>query len=81
MPTLTSFIGKLATVVVNPLIKLMFAAALIVFLWGVFTYVKNADNADERETGRSHIIWGLVGMLIMVSVFTIIDIALNSVYG
>ncbi len=81
MTALNSFITKLSTLIVNPLIKLMFAAALIVFLWGVFDYIKNADNADDRETGRSHIIWGLVGMLIMVSVFTIIEIALNTVYG
>ncbi len=79
--TIEQFIGKLATIVVNPLIKLLFAAALIVFLWGIFGYIKDANNSEARETGKNHIIWGLVGMLIMVSVFSIIEIALDAVYG
>ncbi len=78
---LDQFLSKVVNVVVNPLIRLLFAAALVVFIWGVFVYIKDSDNAEARQTGRQHIIWGLIGMLIMMSVFTIVRIALSTVYG
>jgi len=56
----------------------MFALALVLFLWGVFEYIKNADSPEDRQKGTQHIIWGLVGLFIMVSVWTILEIALNT---
>lgn len=76
--TVSQFIDTLTTVIVNPLIRLAFAVALAVFLFGVFKYVKNADNSDKRKEGAKHIIWGLIGLFIMVSVWAILEIALNT---
>ncbi|MFW5871702.1 MAG: hypothetical protein ACOCUT_01210 [bacterium] len=76
--TVSQFITTLTQVIVNPLIRLMFAIALVMFLWGVFEYVKNADSPEERQKGTKHIIWGLVGLFIMVSVIAILKIALNT---
>ncbi|HRY30977.1 MAG TPA: hypothetical protein P5328_01125 [Candidatus Paceibacterota bacterium] len=81
MSSVDSFLSKIASVIVNPLIRLLFAVALVVFLWGIFNYIKGASNPEARETGRRHIIWGLIGMLIMVSVFGIIKLALDTIYG
>ena len=72
------FINTLTTVIVNPIIRLMFALALVVFLWGVFEYIKNAGSPEDRKKGTQHIIWGLVGLFIMVSVWAILEIALNT---
>jgi FtsH-binding integral membrane protein len=76
--TVSDFIKILVDVIVNPLIRLSFAVALVVFLWGVFGYIKNADSSEDRKKGTQHIIWGLVGLFIMTSVFTILEIALNT---
>jgi len=75
MESISEFISTLTRVIVNPIIQLMFAAALAVFLWGVFEYVKDANAPDKRQQGLRHIIWGIVGLVIMVSVFGIINIA------
>lgn len=58
-----------------PLITLMSAVAFIVFLWGCFQYVKSADNPQGREVGQRHILYGLIGMLIMLSAFALLNIA------
>jgi len=76
--TVSDFIKILVDVIVNPLIRLSFAVALVVFLWGVFGYIKNADSPEDRKKGTQHIIWGLVGLFIMTSVFTILEIGLNT---
>lgn len=76
--TLDRFLILLADEIVNPIITLLFAVALVVFLWGVFQYIRNSDSSDDRKTGTKHIIWGLVGLVIMVSAYTIIWIALDT---
>lgn len=65
-------------VIVNPIIQVAFAVATIVFVYGVFEFIRGADNPEVRKQGQQHILWGLIGLAIMVSVFTIIDILLNT---
>jgi hypothetical protein len=76
--SVSDFIDKLTTIIVNPLIRLAFAVALVYFLYGVYKYIKDSDNADKRKEGAKHIVWGLVGLFIMVSVWGIITIALDT---
>ena len=71
--TIDTFLMKLATTIINPLIRLMFAAAAIYFIWGVFKYIKDSDSESERQTGSRHILWGLVGMAIMMGVYGILQ--------
>jgi hypothetical protein len=79
--TLDKFLANLAVVILNPLIKLMLALAVIYFLWGVFLYVKGADNETARKNGTSHIVWGLVGFFIMLGVYGILDLVTSTIYG
>ncbi len=64
---LKAFIGKVEVAILNPVIKLGFAIALVVFLYGVFEFVKNAESSDKRKLGGQHILWGLIGMFIMIA--------------
>jgi len=64
--------------IINPLIGIFFAVALAIFLWGVARFIFQADDETAREQGKKHIIWGLVGMFIMVSVFAIIQLIVGT---
>ena len=75
---ISTFVSSVDKVIINPLIILMFAVALMYFLYGTFMFLVNADDASERELGKSHILWGLVGMFIMFAVFTILHIIQNT---
>lgn len=64
--------------VLNPLIKLGFAIAILVFMWGVVQYIRDRNSGfvfdkDNKKSGNgaSTIVWGLVGLFIMVSAFGI----------
>ncbi len=78
--TLEQFIQTLVDVIVNPLIILLFAVALVIFLWGVFEFIKSSDSEDGRKKGTQHIIWGLVGLAIMVSALSIIDVVYETFF-
>ena len=59
---------------INPLIGILVGIALIIFFWGILEFVSNAGSEDARTTGKKHIIWGLVGFLIISGVVGIINI-------
>jgi hypothetical protein len=80
-PALLTLINSINRYVINPLIVLGFAVAMIVFLWGVFNYVKGAGDPAARKKGRDHILWSIVGFAIMFTVFGIMTIISNSVGG
>ncbi len=72
------FARNLSTYIVNPIIGIIFAAGLAYFLWGLMVFIFNAGNESKRSEGRQHMLWGLVGMFIMMSVFTILRVGLNT---
>lgn len=74
-----TFIHKVNDAILNPIIRIIFLAALVYFLWGVFNYVRKSDSDTERETGRNHMIWGIFGMFIMISAYAIINVIIGTV--
>ena len=67
--------------VINPIISLMFVVAFVVFVWGLFNFFKAKSEGganDSLAKGKSHIINGIIGMVIMVSVFGIMQLLINS---
>ena len=76
--TLDSFIGNVDRMIINPLILFLFALAVAYFLYGVLGFLMNQDNEEAKTTGKSHMLWGIIGMTIMVGVWTILSIVLNT---
>lgn len=70
--TLDCLINKVIAQIINPLIPVLIGIGLIVFFWGIIQYVLNADSEEKRSTGKQHMIWGIIGIFIMVSVWGII---------
>lgn len=73
-----SFLAQLNDVIIFPLITLMMTIALVVFLYGAFQFVQGANNSQSREAGKRHLIFGIIGMLVMISAYTILYIATNT---
>jgi hypothetical protein len=69
------FVDKVNEIILFPLIALLLAVAFLVFLWGCAEYVMNAANGKGREEGIKHITWGLIGLVVMVSAWAILEIA------
>ena len=78
MPVFYSFVAKVVAQIINPLILLISAAAFVVFLWGVFEFVRNAENATKREEGQKAIFWGIIGLVIIFGAYGIINVALGT---
>ncbi len=72
-------LAKIITVIVNPLLEVLFGIAFIIFLWGVLEFIMNAEDADKRKEGASNIFWGLVGLFVMVSAIALLHVVKNTV--
>jgi|GEM_PF-1529990 len=62
----------------NPVIEFCFIVALTVFLFGVMEYIRSANNPESRKKGQNHMLFGLLGLLIMFTVYGLINLALNT---
>jgi hypothetical protein len=69
---------KLNDTLLNPIIEFMFIVAFVVFIYGVMQYLRNADQPDKRQQGQKHMLFGLLGFLIMFTVYGIINLLLNT---
>lgn len=74
MEALEQFIGRVISLILQPLVGLIFAAALFYFVWGASAFILKADEAKERDTARRHMVWGVIGFFIMVSVYSILRV-------
>ena len=70
-----SLLAKIKSAILYPLMTLMVAVAFLVFLWGAYEFVRNAESDEARETGRRHMLYGVIGLLIMLLAYSILQIA------
>ena len=71
-------VDKVETIIIFPLMSLMMTVAGLVFLWGAYEYVLHADEDSGRETGKTHMLYGIIGLLVMISAYTILKIVANT---
>ena len=74
MNAASTLVGKLVAYIVNPAILIIFAAGFFMFVWGLVQFLWKLDEGADNTKGKQHMIWGIVGMLIMVSVYGIITL-------
>ena len=71
-----NFVQGIVDQIINPIIGILFAAALVLFLYGLLVFILNAGEQAKREAGKSHLLWGIIGMTVMVSVYAILSVGL-----
>jgi zinc transporter ZupT len=77
MAAFQQIVLRFADQVLNPFIMFLGAAALAYFIYGVVEFILGAESEDKRERGKKHIMWGLIGLMIMFGVWSIINIIIN----
>ncbi|MFA5023088.1 MAG: hypothetical protein WC385_00735 [Candidatus Paceibacterota bacterium] len=65
--------------IVDPVILLLFGLALLIFLYGLVRFLWQGDTVKNAKEGQDKIIWGLIGMAIMVSVYGFLHIIASTI--
>ena len=77
---LSAFLSNVNAYILNPLILLAFAVSTVYFFYGIVKFLaKGSEVVDKsREEAQKAILWGLVGMIVMFSVFGLIRFVLDT---
>lgn len=62
----------------NSIIPVLMILATIVFLWGVIKYITAGGDEEALKTGRAYMIFGLIGLFVMVAVWGIVVLLINT---
>jgi hypothetical protein len=66
--TLIQRVGQL----VNLLIPIVVAIALLLFFWGLARFIMAAGDEGAKEQGRNLMIWGVIAFVVMLSIWGIV---------
>ncbi len=84
LPTSNKTVGDLfahvTCLIYKTIIPMFFALAMAMFLWGVVQYVVNEGDEGKREKGKQFMVWGIIGLTVMVTVWALVAV-LGSTFG
>lgn len=72
-PDLKGLIQRFVDVIVI-MIPVASGIALLVFFYGLTKYIFNQSNANEKESSKQIIVWGLVGLFVLFSIYGIVNV-------
>src|SRR3989338_2380332 len=73
-PKFQDLIIYVVNIINDALIPLIFAIAVVLFIWGVVQYVINAQDTEKKAKGRQFMIWGIIALAVMISVWGLVRI-------
>jgi hypothetical protein len=71
-------IGRLVTFIIDPAILVIFTLGFFWFMWGLVQMLWGSKEGKVDDKYKAHMLWGVVGMLIMISVYGIIALLDNT---
>ena len=75
--TIPVFLGRVRGIL-DALIPFIIGLAVFVIIWGIFNYVVHAAEEEKRAEARAYIVWGIVGVFFMISIWGFVTILLNT---
>jgi hypothetical protein len=74
-----SIIDNITQIIIQPIVYLLFSIGLLLFMWGLVEFIANPTNASIKEKGKQHMIFGILGLLIMFSVWGIVGLVTSTI--
>lgn len=75
---LKEIINSIIGILKGSVIPVLFTLATVYFMWGVLSYIMAADDEKEITAARSYIIYGLIGLFVIVSMWAIVGLVFHS---
>lgn len=72
MTSFMAFVAQVQETIIDPIITVVALAAFILFAYGLVTFIRSSDNEEKRKTGQQHMIWGIIGLVILFGARTIV---------
>jgi len=74
---LENIIGIIGDIILL-VIPVVVALALIFFFWGLAQFILNAGNEQKRTEGKGIMLWGIIALFVIVSVWGLVTVLQNT---
>lgn len=64
--------------IINALVPFLIAVAVLVFIFGVVTYITAAGDETKVAAGRKYVLYGILGLVVIVAVWGFVNLILNT---
>lgn len=61
-------LSNLVTEVFSPIYRAVVGVTILYFMYGIMKYIMDLNNPEKQTFGKSHLLWGTVGLFIVLSV-------------
>lgn len=78
--TITQLLG-LFSGFINILTAILVSVAILMFIWGVIQYVSSGGDEEKQTAARSTMIYGIIGIFVIVAVWGLVNILKNTFIG
>lgn len=79
--SLTDLINFFTCTLMDSVVPLLMALAVVGFVYGIIQYFLNPDNEEKRKNGKNFMFWGIVTLFVMVSIWGLVGILSNTFFG
>lgn len=77
----TGGLGGLITAlnrIINYVVPFLVGLAVLFVIYGIFSFISSAGDEEARATAKQFIIWGIIGVFLMLSVWGLVTILAQS---
>ncbi|MDO8604185.1 MAG: pilin [bacterium] len=75
------FVDYIISTIITPAIVIIFASAVVFFLWNMLRIIQKSGDAEERAKMKEQAIWGIVGIAVMASMWGLVSFVTGTFGG
>ncbi len=75
---IANILNYFTCLIAKSVLPLLFAVAIASFIWGIIQYFLNPDNEENRKKGKDYMLWGLISLFVMISVWGLVALIGNT---
>lgn len=76
--TAQHIVDNITAMLFQPLAYLLFSVGFLVFIYGLVEFIYDPTDSTRRQTGKRHMMYGTLGLLIMVSIWGIVHLVTDT---
>lgn len=75
--TFTGLLNRISTIL-NAIVPFLVGLGVFVIIYGIFGYIRHSAEEEKRIEARMFIVWGVVGVFMMLAIWGFVNILVNT---
>ena len=76
--TLGTMVTWASCTLIKLVVPFLFTLAMVGFIFGIITYYLNPTNEEKRKNGKTFMIWGIIALFVMISMWGLVGVLSNT---